>query len=141
MAGLLIAESEYNWQALSNILPFRDVFSSFFFISIGMLLNVGFLLESPVTIFLMALGVMFLKALVAGTVAVILRYPLRTAILVGFSLCQIGEFSFILSRTGVAYALLPDRFYQLFLAFSILTMAATFKIRTATYISHNRRSI
>lgn len=125
LAGLLISESEYSYQALSNVLPFRDVFSSFFFISIGMLLNVRFVIDSPATIFSMALGVVILKALVAGAVAVVLSYPLRTAFLVGFSLSQIGEFSFILSRSGVAYGLLPDNFYQLFLAFSILTMAAT----------------
>jgi CPA2 family monovalent cation:H+ antiporter-2 len=125
LAGLLISESEYSWQALSNILPFRDVFSSFFFISIGMLLNVRFLVESPVMIVLIGSGVIILKGLVAGAVAVTLGYPLRTALLVGCSLSQIGEFSFILSRAGVDYALLPDSLYQLFLSASILTMAAT----------------
>jgi len=122
---LIISESEYGYQALGNILPFRDVFTSFFFVSIGMLLNVGFLFQQPGRIFLLALGVLFLKTIVASFVTVLLGFPLRTSVLVGFALCQVGEFSFILSRVGVEHGLLAGNTYQLFLAISVVTMAAT----------------
>jgi CPA2 family monovalent cation:H+ antiporter-2 len=125
LAGLIISESEYSYQALGNILPLRDIFTSFFFVSIGMLLNVGLFLERPVLIVLIALGVLALKSLIAGFVTVLLGYPIRTAVLVGVALSQIGEFSFILSKTGVAHGLLTGDNYQLFLAVSLLTMAAT----------------
>ena len=124
LAGLIISESEYSHQALGNILPFRDVFTSFFFVSIGMLLNVGFFLQHPGTILLIALAVLVGKSLIAGLAAIVLGFPLRTAILVGLALGQVGEFSFILSKTGVEHHLLDGDFYQLFLAFSVLTMAA-----------------
>jgi CPA2 family monovalent cation:H+ antiporter-2 len=125
LAGLIISESEYSHEALGNILPFRDVFTCFFFISIGMLLDVGFLFQKPVIIVLITLSVLFLKSFIAGSVALLLGYPLRTGILVGLALCQIGEFSFILSRAGVEHGLLAGNIYQMFLAVSILTMAAT----------------
>jgi len=125
LAGLIISESEYSHQALGNILPFRDVFTSFFFVSIGMLLDVGFLFRHPGTIFLITLGILVLKSLIASFVTVLLGFPLRTSILVGLALGQVGEFSFILSRAGVEHGLLAGNNYQMFLAFSVLGMAAT----------------
>jgi len=125
LAGLIISESEYSHQALGNILPFRDVFTSFFFVSIGMLLDVGFLFQQPGTIALIALGVLVLKSIIACFATVLLGFPFRTSILVGLALSQVGEFSFILSRTGVEHGLLAGNIYQMFLAFSILSMAAT----------------
>jgi CPA2 family monovalent cation:H+ antiporter-2 len=125
LAGLIISESEYSSQALGNILPFRDVFTSFFFISIGMLLDVGFVFHRPGLIAVIALCVLTLKAIFAGSATALLGFPLRTAILVGLALSQIGEFSFVLSKTGVEYSLFARDTYQLFLAVSVLTMAAT----------------
>ncbi len=125
LAGLIISESEYSHQAFGNILPFRDLFMSFFFVSIGMLLDVGFLFRQPMLIVLIALGVLAVKAIIAGSVAVLLGFPLRTTILVGFALSQVGEFSFILSKTGVEHDLLPANIFQLFMSVSVVTMAAT----------------
>ena len=136
LAGLIISESEYSHQALGNILPFRNVFTSFFFVSIGMLLDVGFLFQQPVTIVLIALGVLVLKAIIACFVTFLLGFPFRTSILVGLALSQVGEFSFILSRTGVEHGLLTGNIYQMFLSFSVLSMAATpFIIKLAPCIA------
>ena len=125
LAGLIISESEYSHQAIGNMLPFRDVFTSFFFISIGMLLDIGFFLLHPGTIILIALTVVILKSLIATFASIFLGIPLRASILVGLALGQVGEFSFILAETGIEHKLLGGDFYQLFLAFSVLTMAAT----------------
>jgi len=125
LAGLIVSETEYSHQALGNILPFRDVFASFFFISIGMLLDVKFLLTHPAIIGLLTLVVLLVKALLAGGAALCLKYPLRTAVLVGLALCQVGEFSFILSRVGQSQGLFTGDSYQLFLNVTIITMLAT----------------
>ena len=125
LAGLIISESEYSHQALGNILPFRDLFTSFFFVSIGMLFNAGFLFQMPGQILLITVCVIALKAFIAILVAILLGLPLRIAIIIGFALSQIGEFSFILSGTGLEYGLLTDNFYQIFLAVAILTMGVT----------------
>ena len=102
MAGLVISESEYSHQALGNILPFRDVFTGFFFVSIGMLLDLRHLAANPVEIAWMTSGVIAVKALIATAAALIVGLPLRTALLVGLALCQIGEFSFIMVSTETA---------------------------------------
>ncbi|MBO8127493.1 MAG: cation:proton antiporter, partial [Firmicutes bacterium] len=125
LAGLIISESEYSHQAIGHILPFRDIFSSFFFISIGMLLDVNYVVSQPFLVIALAVGVIVVKGLLAAVSALALSYPLRTGFLVGTSLAQVGEFSFVLAATGLAYGLLTDDTYQLFLAVSVLTMAAT----------------
>ena len=125
LAGLIISESEYSYRALGSILPFRDIFTSFFFVSIGMLLDVKFIFNHPEFIVLIVLCVLAMKTILAGFVTSLLGFPLRTAILVGLALSQIGEFSFILSKTGIEYGLLDRNIYQTFLSVSILTMALT----------------
>lgn len=125
MAGLIISESEYSHQALENILPFRDVFTSFFFVSVGMLLDVRIVVEQAGVVFGAALVVIFLKACIVGFVALALGYPLHTALVTGLGLAQVGEFSFVLSRVGVDTGLLNQQHYGLFLAISVLTMVCT----------------
>ena len=125
LAGLVISESEYSYQALSNLLPFRDLFTSIFFISVGMLVDMRIFLQHPGMIAVAVLSIMVIKALIAGGAAALLGYPLRTMILTGLALNQVGEFSFILSKAGVAHGLLSGAAYQGFLAVSVVTMAAT----------------
>ncbi|NPV03777.1 MAG: potassium transporter KefB [Syntrophaceae bacterium] len=125
LAGLVISESEYSHQALGNILPFRDVFTGFFFVSVGMLLDLGRLAANPVGVAWMTAGVIVVKALIAAAAALIVGLPLRTAVLVGLALCQIGEFSFVLAEAANRYAVFTGTRYQEFLAVSVLTMMAT----------------
>jgi len=125
LAGLIISESPYSHQAFGNILPLRDAFTSFFFISIGMLLDVNYLVQNPGYIFLIAIVVMLLKAVIAGFTISFMGLPLRIAVLVGLALSQIGEFSFILSKVGNECGLMSQEIYQLFLDVAVLTMGAT----------------
>ncbi|MDD1736993.1 MAG: NAD-binding protein, partial [Methanothrix sp.] len=125
LAGLIISESPYSHQAFGNIIPLRDAFTSFFFISIGMLLDLDFLLQNPVYILLATLAVVALKALIAGFAVSFLGLPLRISVLVGLALCQIGEFSFILSKTGFESGIISADIYQLFLDVAVITMGAT----------------
>jgi monovalent cation:H+ antiporter-2, CPA2 family len=125
LAGLIISESEFSHDALSRILPFRDVFVSVFFISIGMLLDMTFLAQHLWLILLFASGIMLLKFF-TGTISVFgLGFPLRISVMVGIALAQVGEFSFILSQSGFNSGLMSPKHYQLFLATSLVTMAAT----------------
>ncbi|MDX9754565.1 MAG: cation:proton antiporter [bacterium] len=125
LAGLIISESIYSQQALGGVLPLKDVFSSFFFISIGMLFDYHLIWHNPVLVLAGATLVLFLKASITSVGVLLLRYPLRTALLVGIAISQIGEFSFVLSKMGIEYGLLNDAQYQLFIAISVLTMAIT----------------
>jgi monovalent cation:H+ antiporter-2, CPA2 family len=125
MAGLIISESEYSHQAISNVLPFREIFSSIFFISIGMLLDLQFVADHLIAIIGFTTLVVVLKGVIASGAGFLLQYPARTSLMAGFILFQVGEFSFILSRVGLEYDLLSPEVYQYFLAVSIISMGAT----------------
>ncbi|MBP2030775.1 CPA2 family monovalent cation:H+ antiporter-2 [Methanohalophilus levihalophilus] len=125
LAGLIISESEYSHQALGNILPFRDIFLSFFFVSVGMLLDISFFLERPLMMISLAALVMLGKSFISGFVSSMMGYPMRTSVLTGIALSQVGEFSFVLSKFGLDAGILDSHTYQIFLDISILTMAAT----------------
>jgi CPA2 family monovalent cation:H+ antiporter-2 len=125
LAGLIISESEYGHEALGHVLPFRDVFTSLFFVSVGMLLDIHFVLDRPILILMCTVGVFLAKTIAASGAVLIIGFPLRMSILAGLALCQVGEFSFVLSTVGLKYGLLSGDLYQLFLAVSIVTMALT----------------
>lgn len=124
-AGLIISESDYSHQATANILPFREIFISFFFVSVGMLLDLSFFIDNIGFICLATVGVMTIKMSVIGLTAYLLRYSTRTILLTALSLFQVGEFAFLLSTTGMSYSLLSQNIYQYFLAISIISMGAT----------------
>ncbi len=125
IAGLIISESEYSHTAVDHIIPFRHVFTSFFFVSIGMLLDVSFLLKNPLLIIGLTILALLLKTMLASIAVAFLRYPLRIALIVGLGISQIGEFSFVLSRAGLSLGLLGGEIYQYFLAVSVFSMALT----------------
>ncbi|WP_224982211.1 monovalent cation:proton antiporter family protein [Geomonas agri] len=125
IAGLAISESEYSHQALSDIMPFREAFMSLFFISVGMLLKPAILFKFPLLLLGLVLSIIVVKALLASAAGIALGLPMRIALIAGLSLAQIGEFSFVLSSSGLKYGLLTPETYQLFLGASIATMALT----------------
>lgn len=125
LAGLIISESDYSQQAFGNVLPFLDVFTSFFFISIGMLLNVEYFIANPIIILILTIGVIIAKTLIGTIASLVLGFPIRISLIVGLTISQVGEFSFILSRDGQSMGLISEANYQLFLDVSVLTMAAT----------------
>jgi CPA2 family monovalent cation:H+ antiporter-2 len=90
-----------------------------------MLLDLNYLMQNPVYIVLIALGVIVLKALIAGFAVSLMGLSLRIAVLIGLALSQIGEFSFILSSVGFESGLIPLPTYQLFLDVTVITMGAT----------------
>lgn len=124
-AGLIISESEYNHQAIADILPFREIFISFFFVSIGMLVDIDFLFSKLFLIGLLAFLVIIVKMLIIYGTAISLGKTNRSALLTGFSLFQVGEFSFILAEQGLGVGLISQEFYQYFLSVSILSMSLT----------------
>ncbi|APU66781.1 MAG: cation:proton antiporter [Christiangramia sp.] len=124
-AGLIISESDYSHQATANVLPFREIFISFFFISVGTLLNLDFFFSNILNIALLVVGVVLMKMIILAVTVLILKYPPRTMLLVLFSLFQVGEFSLLLSGVGKDSGIIPENIYQYFLAISIISMGLT----------------
>jgi CPA2 family monovalent cation:H+ antiporter-2 len=125
LAGLMLSESEYSHNAFGNFLPFKDTFTSFFFVSIGMLLDLSFVIDNYQLVIISVLLVLILKTIIAGGTGFILGHTFQGTVLVGLALSQVGEFSFILAKIGFDYSILSDFYYQLFLAVAVITMALT----------------
>ncbi len=125
LAGLIIAESEYSHHIVSEILPFRDYFASIFFISIGMLLHTSFFASHWIVLIMMTTVLLAIKAGLVILTAKILRYPIRSAILSGLGLAQIGEFAFLLAQQGQLRGMMGAEIFQMFINTSILSMLAT----------------
>lgn len=125
LAGLLLARSQYSMSVISGILPYRDVFMSLFFISVGMMLNVDYFGHHFILIICGTIIFIIIKSLLTLPSILAQGYPLRPAIITSLSLAQVGEFSFVLAAQGLAAGLFNMDNYQTFLAVSVLTMMLT----------------
>lgn len=125
LAGVILAESDYSHQVVSDILPFKILFNSLFFISVGMLLNVGAVWKYRALVLALVAAVLAVKFSVVVLTVGWLGYGSRIAVLTGLALAQVGEFSFVLAGVGRANGFLPGDIFQAFVASSILTILAT----------------
>lgn len=125
MAGLIISDSEYSHQATGSIVPFREIFSSIFFVSVGMLLDVNYVINNILLVISITLLVIIVKALIVAVSVATLKYPKKTILISALTLFQVGEFGFILSKVGLDANVLTKDHYQLFLSVAILAMGIT----------------
>ena len=142
LAGIVLSESEYSHQIVADILPFRDVFNSLFFISIGMLLSFSALAGDLLTVLGWVAVLIVGKMLLILAVVRLLNHSLRISVMTAFGLAQVGEFSFVLAKAGVGEGLLSTIDYQRFLGASIISMIATpFLIKAAPSIGYAVQSM
>jgi CPA2 family monovalent cation:H+ antiporter-2 len=125
IAGIVISESEYSHQVVAEALPFRDLFNSVFFISVGMLLDLHFVAENPLLVVGLGAGIMVLKTATGTAVVYPFFRSLRVAATVGILLAQVGEFSFVLADQAMRVEILTPAQFQAVLAASVLTMLVT----------------
>jgi CPA2 family monovalent cation:H+ antiporter-2 len=125
LAGLVISESDYGHQALAELLPFRDVFISLFFVAVGMLVQFDFIRDHPVLTLSGVALVLGGKTVAAAVGPALLGYAARVALHAGILISQLGEFSFVLAKEGRILGLLPEQMYQGFLAIAVFTMLVT----------------
>lgn len=122
IAGMIISDSEYNHQIILDILPLRDYFSSIFFISIGMLLQIQIFFDSVLFFLELAVVVILIKIFLTFLSCALVRTPLRISLIVGMRLAQVGEFSLILAAIGLENGIFSNEEYQHLLIVSILSM-------------------
>ncbi len=125
LAGLVVSESEFGHQAVADIAPFRDAFSALFFVSVGMLFDPRVLLTSPLAVVSVLAFVLLGKAAFGALPVLLLGYGPRVALVVGISLAQIGEFSFVLLSAAHRAGGIDGTEYQAILAAAIASMIAT----------------
>lgn len=125
LAGIIVSETEYGHQVVADVAPFRELFASIFFISIGMLVDLGAAWNDLALVLGLALAILVGKAVIVGGAIAAVGLPSRTRILAALGLAQVGEFSFVLMEVGRQYDILGGAAYQLILAAAVVTMIAT----------------
>lgn len=121
-AGMVVKESDFSHRAEEETLPLREIFAILFFVSVGMLFDPRILVEEPLRILAVVAIIMVGKTLAAMALVLFFRYPLNTALTVGASLAQIGEFSFILATLGLSLGLLTADAQNLILAGALFSI-------------------
>jgi CPA2 family monovalent cation:H+ antiporter-2 len=122
LAGMAVGRSEFSLRAASEALPMRDAFAVLFFVSVGMLLDPGSLLDSPMLVLSVLAVVMIGKPLAALAIVWLLRYPPKVALAVAVALAQIGEFSFMLATLGTTLGILPVAAMNVLVAAAIVSI-------------------
>ena len=125
VAGMVLSESDYSHQALSDIIPLRDLFGLLFFVSVGMLLDPAFLIANLGTILLVVLMIAVGKGLIFSALSSLFGYGNVVPLAVGLGLFQVGEFSFVLARVGLSTNSITNDLYALTLTTAIMTMIVT----------------
>ena len=125
VTGMVLSESDYSHQALSDIIPLRDIFGLLFFTSVGMLLDPAFLFSHWDTILLLVFLVAAGKGLIFAALARLFKYGNVVPLAVGLGLFQIGEFSFVLARTGLAAGAITSDMFVLILTSAVISMMLT----------------
>lgn len=123
-AGMMMRESEFSHRAADESLPLRDAFAVLFFVSVGMLFDPAVVWNEPFKLLAVVAIIVLGKTIAAVALVLAFRYPLNTALLVGASLAQIGEFSFILAGLGVGLGIMPVEGQSLVLAGALISIAA-----------------
>jgi CPA2 family monovalent cation:H+ antiporter-2 len=123
VAGTVMRESEFSHRAAEETLPLRDAFSVLFFVSIGMMVDPSIFLDQPGRILVVMMVVMFVNFASAVAIVIANRYPLSTALSIGASLGQIGEFSIILAGLALALGIIQSEVMNLVLAAVLLSIA------------------
>lgn len=125
IAGLMISEVEYADQTLTYVEPIRDIFASLFFAAVGMLIDPTFIWNNLELILGLVALVFVGKFLIVAPLVRVFRYSLKTSLIVGLGLAQIGEFSFVLASKGQALGLVSRRVYLLILGTTAVTLVIT----------------
>lgn len=122
IAGMVLGQTQQHKRVENNAMPMRDAFVVIFFISVGMIFNPVAMIDNP----LMFLGtlaiILILKPLTAFIITIVLKQPVKTAIMIALALAQIGEFSFILAETGLKLKIVHDDIYDIIVASAIVTI-------------------
>ncbi len=124
-AGIMLANTDYHHQIAGEITPFRHIFVSIFFISIGLLFDLPFVFSNALTVFPLVGLVLFVNVIVIAVVVLSFGYAPRVAVVTGIILSQIGEFSFLLLETAKKGGMITWDFYQNILSAAVITIFLT----------------
>ena len=125
VAGIVVSESDQSHQAAAEVIPFRDLFAVLFFVSVGMLVDPTAVVENAPIIALLVVVAVAGKGAVIALLGRAFRLPLRSALLLGGTMAQVGEFSFILAEEALGLAVIDEEVYNIILGTAVVTILLT----------------
>jgi CPA2 family monovalent cation:H+ antiporter-2 len=125
VAGMLLSDTDFNHQALSDVSTLRDLFALIFFVSVGMLFDPLFFVDHIWTILLLTAAIVTSKALVISSTMRVFRYNSAFSWTVGLGLAQVGEFAFVIAKAGQHSQNLSAEPFSLMIAVTVVSMVAT----------------
>ncbi len=140
VAGLLISESEYVYQALADVIPLRDIFATLFFASLGMLIDPRFLLGNIGMVIIIVIAIVVGKFIICVLVPWLFGYSVKTMLFTGAGLFQIGEFSFVLAAAALGVGVITTDLYDLILTYAVISILLTPFAFSLTSVAYARFS-
>jgi monovalent cation:H+ antiporter-2, CPA2 family len=122
VAGVVVSESDLWHQILGEVMPLRDIFAAMFFVSVGMFVDPVFILNNLPLVLIAVAMIVLVKGLLVVLISVLFRYPLRVAILIGITLAQSAEFSFLLASLGADLDAISSETFSLMLAGAVISI-------------------
>jgi len=123
--GLMVSQSDFAHQALGDIVPLRDLFAALFFVSVGMLIDLQFLLANIASLLVLVVAIILVKFAICSGITYAFGYRGKTAPLVGAGMTQVGEFSFVLAELGLGVGVITGYTYSMILGSAIITILLT----------------
>jgi CPA2 family monovalent cation:H+ antiporter-2 len=124
-AGVIISESDYAHQAIAEVIPLRDLFATLFFVSLGMLIDLQFLVDNLAIVSIAAVTIIVGKFAICFVVPRLLGYGAKTMLYSGAGLFQIGEFSFVLAAAALSAGIISKDIYDVTLTSAAITILLT----------------
>ena len=125
MGGLMLTESEFDHRVVAEVVPMRNLFATLFFVSVGMLINPSFVVHNLAAMLGLVLFIVVVKVLITLAAVQPFRLGPKTAVFTAFGMLQIGEFSYVLARTGREAGVIPESLNNLILTSSLVTIVLT----------------
>lgn len=140
VAGVLISESDYAYQAIAEVVPLRDIFATLFFVSLGMLINLDYLSNHIALVVAVVIAIIAGKFIISGFVPRLFGYSPKTMLYTGAGLFQIGEFSFVLAYAASKAGVISQDVYDLTLSCAVVTILLTPLGMSAVSVLYRRLS-
>jgi CPA2 family monovalent cation:H+ antiporter-2 len=140
--GLMVSESDFAHQALGNVAPLRDLFAALFFVSVGMLIDLRFLLANITSLLVLVVAIILVKFAICSGITYAFGYRGKTVPLVGAGMTQVGEFSFVLAELGLGVGVITGHTYSMILGSAAITILLTpFVFALTSRICVRRREV
>ena len=123
--GLMVSQSDFAHQALGDIVPLRDLFAALFFVSVGMLIDLHFLLANITYLLVLVAAIILVKFAICSGITYAFGYRGKTVPLVGAGMIQVGEFSFVLAELSLGVGVITGYTYSMILGSAIITILLT----------------